>query len=167
MANAIGHEPVKAVIVDFDFNLSYLKLVKANFYLRNPECLLICGATDSQLPITKDLSILGPGPLIRILEQISRKKMLTFGKPGKELADLLMQRSHIPTADRVLMIGDMLEQDVKFATNCGFQSLLVLSGGCSYEEVMAQTDSGLIPNYYAHSVGDFVEFIKDLNKSNV
>lgn len=167
MSHAIDREPVKAVIVDFDFNLSYLKLVKASFYLRKPECLFICGATDNQLPVTKDMSVLGPGPLARILDECSRQKMLVFGKPGKELAELLMQRSHIPAANRVLMIGDMLQQDIKFATSCGFQSLLVLSGGCSYEEVMAQTDPSLIPNYYAHSMADFVEFIRDLNKSNV
>ncbi|KAM7347543.1 chronophin [Cochliomyia hominivorax] len=167
MGYVVDGKPVKAVIIDFDFNLSYLKIMKASIYLRHPDCLLICGATDFQLPVSKDSSVLGPGPFSKILEQCSGKRMLTFGKPGKELADLLMQRFHIPSPNRVLMIGDMLEQDVRFATSCGFQSLLVLSGGCSYEELMNQTDNSVIPNYYANSVADFVEFMKDLNKSNV
>ncbi|XP_065365930.1 chronophin [Calliphora vicina] len=167
MAHVVDRQPVKAVVIDFDFNLSFLKIMKANFYLRQPDCLLIGGATDFLLPVSKDLSVMGPGPFVKMLEQISRKKMLTFGKPGKALAEVLMQRCHIPTPDRVLMIGDMLEQDVRFATSCGFQSMLVLSGGCSYEELMTETDTNLIPNYYAQSVADFVEFMKDLNKCNV
>ncbi|XP_023299808.2 phosphoglycolate phosphatase 1A, chloroplastic isoform X1 [Lucilia cuprina] len=167
MGYVVDSQPVKAVVIDFDFNLSFLKLMKANLYLRQPDCLLIGGATDFLLPVTKDLSVMGPGPFVKILEETSRKEMLTFGKPGKALAEVLMQRSHIPTSDRVLMIGDMLEQDIRFATSCGFQSLLVLSGGTSYEELMSQKDENIIPNYYAQSVADFVEFIKDVNKSNV
>ena len=167
MSHIVERDPVKAVIVDFDFNITYAKLTKANFYLRQPDCLLIGGATDNQLPFTKDFTILGPGPFVKVLQQASGKDLLTFGKPGKLLADLLMQRFHIPAPQRVLMIGDMLEQDVRFARVCGFQSLLVLSGGCTYEQLMAQTEPNVIPDYYANSMLDFVEFMKDVNKSNV
>lgn len=167
MSNIVDREPVKAVIIDFDFNMTYTKLTKANFYLRQPDCLLIGGATDSILPVSKDFSILGPGPFVKLLEEASGKKLLTFGKPGKPLADVMMKHFHIKSPHRVLMIGDMLEQDILFANVCDFQSLVVLSGGCSYDQLMAQSEASLTPNYYANSMADFVEFMKDLNKSNV
>lgn len=39
-------KPVKAVICEVDFNLSWAKLVRAQQYLMNPDCLFIVGATD-------------------------------------------------------------------------------------------------------------------------
>lgn len=163
----MDREPVKAVVIDFDFNLNFVKMMKANFYLRKPDCLLIGGATDVHLPVTKDLSVIGPGSFVKMLEQTSRREMLAFGKPGKHLAEVLMKHFNIQKAERALMIGDMLDQDVRFATACGFQSLLVLSGGCTLEELMVQKDPDVIPTYYANGMADFVEFMNDINKSNV
>lgn len=42
-------EPVKAVVFDWDYNLSIAKLVRAQLYLSNPDCLFIVGATDPVL----------------------------------------------------------------------------------------------------------------------
>lgn len=37
---------VKAVIVDTDFNLSVAKLLRAELYLKNLDCLFLVGTTD-------------------------------------------------------------------------------------------------------------------------
>ncbi|XP_073835490.1 glycerol-3-phosphate phosphatase [Musca autumnalis] len=166
MGHVISRDPVKAVVIDFDFNLTMTTMMKAHFYLRRPDCLLIGGATDYALPVTKDLSVLGPGGFLKVLEDASRKEMLCFGKPGKALADSLLKRYNIQDPCRALMIGDMLDQDIRFGKRCGFQTLLVLSGGLKVEEVMKLTDPNVIPNYYANSMKDFVEFINDIKKSH-
>lgn len=163
----VTREPVKAVVIDFDFKLTLTKMLKANFYLRKPDCLLIGGATDYLFPINKDLSILGPGGFLKVLEDTSRKEMLVFGKPGKALAEVLTKRYNIKDPSRALMIGDMLDQDIRFGRSCGFQTLLVLSGGIQLEELMTQTDPNVIPDYYTNSMFDFVEFMRDVKKSHV
>ena len=52
-------QPVKAVVMDTDFNLTSAKLIRAELYLKNPDCILIVGATDSVLPILKTTRIMG------------------------------------------------------------------------------------------------------------
>ncbi|XP_061388904.1 glycerol-3-phosphate phosphatase-like [Musca vetustissima] len=166
MADVINCDPVKAVVIDFDFNVNMTTMMKAHYYLRQPDCLLIGGATDYYLPVTKDLWLLGPVGFLKVLEEASRKEVLLFGKPGKALADRILTRYDIEDPSRALMIGDMLDQDVRFGKRCGFQTLIVLSGGLKLEELMCQTNPNVIPNYYANSMKDFVEFMKDVKNSN-
>uniref|UniRef100_A0A1A9W8Z4 Uncharacterized protein n=1 Tax=Glossina brevipalpis TaxID=37001 RepID=A0A1A9W8Z4_9MUSC len=157
-------EPIKAVIIDFDFNLSLCKMMKAFHYARQNDCLLIGGATDIALPISKDMTIMGAGVFVKAFEQATKREMLVFGKPSVALADVLLKRYNIKQRERVLMIGDMLEQDIRFGKTCGFQTCLVLSGGCSWNELRRETDRNAIPDYYANSMKDFVDFMKELNK---
>ncbi|BFG01515.1 pyridoxal phosphate phosphatase [Drosophila madeirensis] len=160
-------QPVRAVIIDVDFNLTSPKLLRAHMYLRHPECLLIGGATDRLLPVAKDVNIIGPGPFASILVEASSQQALTLGKPGRELGELLIKHLKISEPHRVLMVGDMLAQDIRFGRQCGFQTLLVLSGGCSLEQLQAETSPDLLPDYYADSVADVAQLLGEAAKSHV
>lgn len=158
---------MRAVVIDVDFNLSSPKLLRAHMYLRRPECLLLVGATDRLLPVAKDVNIIGPGPFSSILVEASGKPALTLGKPGRQLGELLIQHYAISQPSRALMIGDMLAQDVSFGRQCGFQTLLVLSGGCTLEQLQAETDPDRIPDYYADSVADLALMLGEGPKAHV
>ncbi|XP_055842719.1 uncharacterized protein LOC129909670 [Episyrphus balteatus] len=153
-------EPVRAVVVDVDFNLSGAKMIRAHQYLRHPDCLLIGGATDLFLPVTKDIQILGPGPYVKVLSEASGKTPIIMAKPGKQLADMLIDRLDIQDKSRAIMIGDMLEQDIGFGKVAGLQTLLVLSGGCTKEQMLENTNPDIHPDYYADSMYDFVKFFE-------
>ncbi|XP_037937563.1 glycerol-3-phosphate phosphatase-like [Teleopsis dalmanni] len=167
LTHAFDRQNVDAVVIDVDFNMSSLKLIKAHVYLKNPKCLLIAGATDLYLPVTKEWNILGPGHFANILDVSTKQNMITLGKPGKALADKIIKQYKITNPKRTLMIGDMLQQDIGFGKLCGFQTLLVLSGGCSLKEMEEETNQNQIPDYYADCVGDFINFMDDLKKANV
>uniref|UniRef100_A0A0A1WFS7 Pyridoxal phosphate phosphatase n=1 Tax=Zeugodacus cucurbitae TaxID=28588 RepID=A0A0A1WFS7_ZEUCU len=168
LANHIfSNEPVRAVILDVDFNMSSLNLIRAHLFLRHPDCILILGASDKLLPFAKGVDIIGPSSFAKIIAESSKKRLITLGKPGKDLAELLVKNFCIKDRKRVLMIGDMLEQDIGFGTQCGFQTLLMLSGGCNLEKMLAETNTVNIPDYYADSMGDFIELLKDLKKAEV
>ncbi|XP_018792338.1 PREDICTED: pyridoxal phosphate phosphatase [Bactrocera latifrons] len=168
LANHIfSDEPVRAVILDVDFNMSSLNLIRAHLFLRHPDCILILGASDKFLPFAKGVDIIGPCSFAQIIADSSKKRLITLGKPGIELAEMLLKNFDIKERKRVLMIGDMLEQDIGFGSQCGFQTLLVLSGGCNLEKMQAETDPVHIPDYYADSMGDFNEFLKDFKKAEV
>lgn len=153
-------EPVRAVVVDVDFNLSGAKMIRAHQYLKHPDCLLIGGATDYFLPVSKDIQILGPGPYIKVLAEASGKTPILMGKPGKELADMLIDRLNIQDKSRAIMIGDMLEQDIGFGKIAGLRTLLVLTGGCTKEQMLENTNPDYHPDYYADSMYDFVRFFE-------
>ncbi|KAH8397830.1 hypothetical protein KR222_003450, partial [Zaprionus bogoriensis] len=152
-------QPVRAVVIDVDFNLSSSKLLRAHLYLRHPQCQLLIGATDRLLPVAKDTNIIGPGPFASILVEASGKQPKVLGKPGKELGDMLLLQHQVTDPRRVLMIGDMLAQDVRFGRLCGFQTLLVLSGGCTLDQLQAETCAEQLPDYYADSMADFLQLL--------
>ncbi|XP_058819557.1 uncharacterized protein LOC131682228 [Topomyia yanbarensis] len=161
IATVHDRSPVRAVIVDVDFNLNYPKLLRAELYLKNdPNCLLIAGATDKLLHAKRDFDLIGPGYFSEVLEHATGKKAIVLGKPGVPLVEQVLEAYAIAKPQRVLFVGDMLGQDIAFGSCCGFQKLLVLSGGTTREEMMQQTDPAWVPDYYADSLADFVQLFQ-------
>lgn len=48
-------QPVAAVIIDWDFNLTVKQLLRAQLLLEDPNCLFIKGATDLMLPLPRPM----------------------------------------------------------------------------------------------------------------
>ena len=46
-------------MVGLDYHISYMKLIRAATYLRNPDCLFIATNEDTQLPTRGHVSIPG------------------------------------------------------------------------------------------------------------
>ncbi|XP_069675097.1 glycerol-3-phosphate phosphatase-like isoform X1 [Periplaneta americana] len=147
---------VGAVVIDFDNNINYIKMTKALFHLKRPNCLFVAGAKDLVVPIHKDLNLIGPGHFVSNLEQLSGRKAVITGKPSTLIKDFISKR-HPINPERTLMIGDLLSSDIKLGTNCGFQTLLVLSGASTLEE--AKNDSTNLPHYYINSLGDLLPLL--------
>lgn len=157
-------EPVKFVFLEVDFNFGYSKYLRAELYLRDPECQLIIGATDQRLPITPDFDLPGPGYFVDALVAAlpPEKKPIILGKPGETLGDILKEQFQVKDPKRVLFVGDMISTDIQFAHNVGFQSLLVLSGGTSREKMLASEDGSAIPDFYANSLADLSTLISSI-----
>ncbi|XP_062547734.1 uncharacterized protein LOC134213123 [Armigeres subalbatus] len=161
IATVHDRAPVKAVVIDVDFNINYPKLLRAELYLKNdPDCLFIAGATDKVLHARKDFNLIGPGHFLEVLEQSTGRKATVLGKPGDQLAGKVCDLFGIEDRRRVLFVGDMLQQDMAFASRCGFQKLLVLSGGTSTDDMLQERDVECIPNYYADSLADLVKMFE-------
>lgn len=96
-----------------------------------------------------------------------------MGKPDKYMAKMLMERSNVDP-QRTLMIGDRCNTDILFGTNCGFTTLLVLTGVTALSNVERwkqserQEEKDLVPNYYIDALGDLLPYLKELEteKSN-
>ncbi|XP_001654245.2 phosphoglycolate phosphatase 1B, chloroplastic [Aedes aegypti] len=79
-------KPVKAVVVDYDFNCNHTKLLRAELYLKgDPECMLIAGATDRSISVTQQFEVLGSGRYVDVLEQATGRTAMVLGKPGHQL----------------------------------------------------------------------------------
>ena len=101
-------EPAKAVVIDTDLNCSYPKLARAQLYLeKDPDCKLIIGASDCLLPVSKTFHVIGPGFFSDILAKSTKQKPVMLGKPGQDLADLILKQYDIKDPKRVLFVGDM------------------------------------------------------------
>lgn len=154
---------VGAVVMDIDVNISLAHLMKAKCYLeRNPHCLLIVGATDKIVPLGDRMDVIGPGYFIDILERATGHEALVLGKPGQALADFVLEQFKVSRPKRVLFIGDMLPQDMGFGSRCGFQKLLMLSGGTTLDMLRTHQEPGELPDFYMDSFADFLQLFKDV-----
>lgn len=100
--------------------------------------------------------ILGPGSYLNLLEEITKRKATVLGKPGLQLGVFLKQKYAIQDPKKVLFIGDSLETDIKFAQDCNFQTLLVLTGATKLSDLQ-QTDnpkSTVLPDFVIEKLSD-------------
>lgn len=150
--------------------------MRAQLLLQNPNCLFLSGAADRyiQLGHNEFLGIylnhfyysvkrqaffcffLGPGSYLNLLEEITKRKAVTLGKPGLELGVLLKQKYDIRDAKRVLFIGDSLETDIKFGHECGFQTLLVLTGATKLSDLQQaeHSNQSVLPDFVIEKLSD-------------
>ncbi|PNF22242.1 Glycerol-3-phosphate phosphatase [Cryptotermes secundus] len=149
-------EEVGAVVIDFDMNINFIKMMKAVFHLKNPDCLFVAGGVDVRVPSQSGLSILGPGCFISPIEEVSGRKALVTGKPSVLVKEFI-SKIHPIKPERTLMIGDMISTDMQLGTNCGFQKLLVLSGGTKFEDL--KEDNTNLPHYYLKTLGDLLPLL--------
>ncbi len=88
----------------------------------------------------------GNGTMVTALgETVNRKPTLVAGKPETPLMQQSIDRTK---AKRPIVIGDRLDTDIHGANNVGIDSLLVLSGVTTIEEIL-QAPIELRPTYLA------------------
>lgn len=163
----IKDQKVGAVCFDGDINFNMAKFYIAEYILnKNPECLLLIGATDPEFYIY-DYSFVGSGIWAQNLVDRCPQKPIFLGKPGSALGEIMMDKYEIKDKSRVLFVGDTLKQDIGFGKSNGFQTLLVLSGVTSKEMLDQHDKQHEIPDYVADSLFDFVQVYNDLQKSDL
>lgn len=142
---------VDAVVVGIDRNITYLKLSTAANAIRKG-ALFVLTNPDATLPVENRLDP-GAGAIAAAVEVASGKKPdYTIGKPSSLFYEII--RSEIGKYKKVLVVGDRLDTDVKFAKNIGADSLLVLTGATTPKEL---TKSALKPTYVLNSIAQILE----------
>lgn len=150
---------VGAVVVDMDINLSYTDINKAVNYLLRPGCHLYAGATDQSVTFQGGKVVVGPGPILKILEELSGKKAEIVGKPGPMMVKHFLKDEHDLDLSRTVFVGDTLVQDMGVANACGMVKLLVLTGMTKLED-LDTCPAHLMPDYYIDSLGDVVALLQ-------
>uniref|UniRef100_A0A182NP27 4-nitrophenylphosphatase n=1 Tax=Anopheles dirus TaxID=7168 RepID=A0A182NP27_9DIPT len=155
-------QPVKAVIVDFDFNMNNIKLLRAQMYLRH-DALFICGAMDKILPISARMRLLGPGNYVELLQHVADRKPIVLAKPGPQMSRLVKKMYAVEDPRRVLFVGDQPEMDVKFGHVSNYQTLLVGTGGVKEEHLKRMADRpDEIADYYIEAFADLEQIVRDV-----
>lgn len=119
-------ENADIVLLCFDRELNYEKLVKANYlivkgakyFATHPD--ITCPAKEVFEPDT--------GSFIKLLEASSnRLPDNIIGKPNTVMGEYLIKRLCV-APEEVLMVGDRLHTDIAFGVNNNFSTALVMSG---------------------------------------
>lgn len=151
---------VQCVVVGLDYEFSFVKAAKAAMYLQNKSCLFVATNTDSNLPTASGRVIPCAGSIVAMVQTAcQRRPDVVCGKPNQSMYDVIASKQKIDRR-RTLFIGDRLNTDILFAGRAGFQSLFVLSGVSTLDDVhcketsMLEEDQRSVPNYFSSSLGE-------------
>jgi HAD superfamily hydrolase (TIGR01450 family) len=124
--------------------------------LRRRAIPAILANADGAYPINNSDVGIAIGGLAWMVEKITGKKFIRFGKPDSQIFmfawEMVQARySHITKRD-ILMVGDTLHTDILGGNKFGFDTLLVLTGNILPEDYETRIlSSGIVPNYICPS----------------
>jgi HAD superfamily hydrolase (TIGR01450 family) len=146
-----SHNP-EFVVVGYDTELNYGKLIDACRLINQgvdfiaTHCDPVCPSENGPIP---DI-----GLITKMLEDTTGKKVYkVFGKPSKEVIESIIEIENLDP-EGILMIGDRLYTDIQMAKNAKIDSLLVLSGDTSRDELERQPK---LPTYVLNSISDILK----------
>ncbi|XP_037339145.1 pyridoxal phosphate phosphatase [Pungitius pungitius] len=163
---------VKAVLVGHDDKLTFLKLAKASCYLRDPDCLFLATDNDPWHPLSGGRILPGSGSLTAALEVSSGRKATVIGKPSRFMFECISSQFSGVEPAKCLMIGDRLETDMLFGSNCGLDTMLTLTGVSQLEDAHEYRDGdlaanrGLVPDYVVDSIADFLTAFEEVDEQS-
>lgn len=126
-----------------------------NFVL-NRNVPVIVANSDKLYPVSKNTVAVAAGGIAQIVENLTGKKFLHFGKPDTQMYiyafEDLSKLGNFQKSD-VLMVGDNLSTDILGANKFGIQTALVLTGNTHPKNFQIQIDTtGIIPDFVCKSI---------------
>ncbi|MFV0522313.1 MAG: HAD-IIA family hydrolase [Mangrovibacterium sp.] len=131
-------------------------LNKALNLLRNRNIPVIVANTDKHYPVSKHDVSIAIGGLADMVERVSGKHFIRFGKPDAQMFMFAFKRAKEDNSElhrrEILMVGDTLETDIIGGNKFGVDTALVLTGNTIPEmaEIRIKS-SGIIPDYICES----------------
>lgn len=131
-------------------------LNKAVNLLRRRAIPAILANADGAYPVNSHDVGIAIGGLAWMIEKITGKKFIRFGKPDSQIFmfawEMVQQQYPGITKKDILMVGDTLHTDIIGANKFGLDTVLVLTGNILPEDAETRiTSSGIVPNYICHS----------------
>ncbi|MDP3712789.1 MAG: HAD-IIA family hydrolase [Mycobacteriales bacterium] len=142
---------VRAVVQGLSFDVGWLQLAEAAVAIR-AGALWVAANTDTTFPSPRG-PLPGCGALVAALVTATGREPVVAGKPGPALHAEAVERV---SARRPLVIGDRLDTDVLGAVGAGADSLLVLTGVCTLEALLA-APAGSRPAFVAADLRGLLE----------
>ncbi|MEC3919132.1 HAD-IIA family hydrolase [Nocardia sp. CDC160] len=135
-----------AVIQGHSPQTAWADLAEAAYALRSG-ALWVAANTDATLPTERGLAP-GNGSMVAALRQASGLEPVVAGKPYSPLMEDALERAGTRDA---LVVGDRLDTDIDGAAATGLESLMVLTGVSTLEDLRTQATDRL-PTYIAEDL---------------
>ena len=147
---------INAVVACFTTELVYQELKDASLYLQTRDVPFIATNGDFRCPIEDGLYIPDCGGMCEWLRLVSGKEAKIMGKPNPVVVDAIMKRYGV-TKDEILLVGDRLYTDILVGVNSGVDTLCVLSGECTQEDIDRYPHK---PTFISKSIKDLPALLK-------
>ncbi|NYZ77377.1 HAD-IIA family hydrolase [Candidatus Micrarchaeota archaeon] len=154
----VDDERAEVVVVGLDRTIDYDKIAVSCNAIRNG-AVFIATNEDALFPV-EDGYLPGAGAMVAAVERCTRVKPFVIGKPGPYFAELIIRENKLGKKE-MLIVGDMLETDVKFAKNTGIKSVLVLTGMTKRKDLKNAAER---PDYVLHSIAQLPSLVEKLSR---
>ncbi len=144
------------VVLGFDTTLTYEKIWIACDYIKNG-IEFLATHPDDVCPLPKGKTMPDTGAMIKMFEAATNGiTPKIIGKPNKLIIDSILKKYSLKPQD-VIMVGDRLYTDIKLGENAGIDSILVLTGEATKEDVKNST---IKPTFVFESVATISKYLK-------
>lgn len=142
---------IDAILVGFDMDFNYYKLVYASACLQKGA--MFFATNGDPYDMAGDMRLPTAGAMLASIQQAADRTPIVMGKPNKYAIDLIVEQ-HGVDKKRCLMIGDRVDTDVQIGKNAGIDTCLVLSGVTNPEmlENELKKKDAVVPNYVCKAV---------------
>ncbi|KAI7861467.1 HAD-like domain-containing protein [Spinellus fusiger] len=151
---SVQNDPdVGAVVVGLDTQVNYKKYNKAFTYLRqNNGCHFILTNGDSTFPTHGTLQP-GAGSIASpLINALNREPDVVLGKPAQNMMETILAEHNLDPK-KTCMIGDRLDTDIEFGLKGGIETLCVLTGIASEQDILSP-ENLVKPTYYIRGFAD-------------
>ncbi|MFX1258941.1 MAG: HAD-IIA family hydrolase [Promethearchaeota archaeon] len=145
----LNEEDPEILILGFDQELTYDRLVKASYLLQN-DIPYVATHLDNRCPTEKGY-IPDAGGIAALLYKATERMPKVFGKPNKLMLLLKLEQLGISPKDAVLF-GDRLYTDIKMGIDANITTCCVLSGETTLKMI---EESEYKPNFIINGIWDF------------
>ncbi len=147
----LTEEDPEILVLAFDQELTYERLVKASYFLQD-DIPYIATHPDDRCPTERGY-IPDAGGIAALLYKATGRMPRVFGKPNKEMVLFKLRQLNILPKDAV-MFGDRLYTDIRMGIEAGVTTCLVLSGETSLEMI---NESENKPEFIINGVWDLLK----------
>lgn len=148
-------DSVEKVVVGFDTELNYEKLRVACKYIEDGIEFLATNP-DLRCPIEDNRYIPDCGSICEMIRLTTDVVPRYLGKPNGEMIKLLCEKENVSLED-TMVVGDRLYTDILVGINAGCDTVAVLTGETSREEI---DSSSYKPTYVLESIKDLPSVLK-------
>ncbi|MFX0083679.1 MAG: HAD-IIA family hydrolase [Candidatus Hodarchaeota archaeon] len=143
------------LVLAFDQELTYQRLVKAAYLLQNEDFPYIATHLDNRCP-TENGYIPDVGGIATLLYKTTERMPKVFGKPNKEMLLFKSNQLEISPKDAVIF-GDRLYTDIKMGKNAGITAYCVLSGEATLDMIKESEDK---PDFIINGIWELLDKFK-------
>lgn len=152
----IENTNVDAVVAAFSTELIYDELKGACLYLQTKDIPFLATNQDYRCPIEDGLYIPDCGGMCEWIRLTTGKSALTMGKPNPVVIDYFLKKYDLKKED-ILLVGDRLYTDILIGVNANVETVCVLSGESSKEDI---AKSEYKPTYVLNSVKELIQLLE-------
>lgn len=154
-------ERIDAVVVGWDREFTFSKLsFAAACILGNPQCKFIATNNDAFDMVGERRYVPGNGAMVGAIEASTGKRATILAKPEPWLVQEIMDEYGIADRSRIVMVGDRLDTDILLGKRAGIDTLLVMTGCTSREQITTgKLESDLTPTLVINALGDIARHI--------